>query len=135
MNRSNRKSPFHKKRFYGRPENAEKRMEVLDKFVSGKATLVKTITELGEMYCPAKLNLIYKKDILEKLKKGEYTKEQADGKLRFFYHLPHEFTPRPNGNKRSNRKSRNNNTTNRKPNANNRTNNKKNNNVKANNAN
>lgn len=109
LHRSPRKSKKTggKKRFGRRPPpppNPEA-IKILDEFLEGKVTLAKAVTELQDIYCPSKLNLTYKKEILELLKKGELQKEEAERKLRFFFRLPHEFIPKNkpvNGNKKNN---------------------------------
>lgn len=85
------------------PPNPEA-IKILDEFSEGKITLAKAVTELQDIYCPSKLNLSYKKEVLESLKKGELQKDEAERKLRFFFRLPHEFVPKnkPNGNKKNN---------------------------------
>lgn len=117
-----------KKRSFKKPRverNTTKSMKVLDAFVDGKLSEAMTVKALQELYCPTKLNTKYKKDVLDKLKKGELTKEEAERKLHFFVRLEHEFVPKNNANKRVVNKKNNNNKRN-----NNNKNNKKNNNNK-----
>lgn len=105
--RSRKKTQKGGKRFNKRPPlppNPEV-IKILDEFTEGKITLAKAVTELQDIFCPSKLNLSYKKEVLEALKKGELPKDEAERKLRFFFRLPHEFIPKnkpPNGNKKNN---------------------------------
>lgn len=113
--------------FKGKPRierNTTKPMKVLDAFVDGKLSEAMTVKALQELYCPTKLNMTYKKDVLDKLKKGELSKEEAERKMHFFVRLEHDFVPKNNANKkRSNNNKKNNNNKKRSNN-----NNKKNNN-------
>ena len=109
MRRSARKGG---KRSFDKPRierNTNKQMKVLDAFAAGKVTEAATIKALQELYCPTKLNLRYKKEVLDKLKAGELSKEEAERKLHFFLRLEHEFVPRNNANKKVNKKNNNNN--------------------------
>ena len=96
-------SPSKKsKRFPNR--NTKESMTILNKYVKGDIKNANdTIKHLEKVFLPTQLNLTYKKDILEQLKKGKLTAEEAERKLHFFVRLEREFVPR-NNNKKSNEK-------------------------------
>lgn len=115
-----RKNSFKRR---GPNRNTKIQIDVLDKFVDGKLSDAATIKSLQESYCPSiKLNLKYKKEVLDKLKKGELQKDEAERKLHFFSRLEHEFVPR-NDKKNNNRKPNNMKQNNKKNNNNNKKNN------------
>lgn len=86
-------------------------MKVLDDFQAGKLTLAKTVGELQDIFCPTKLNLKFKKEVLEQFKKGEISKEEAERKLHMFFRFEREFIPKNTmtANKNKNKNKNNNN--------------------------
>jgi hypothetical protein len=92
----NKHSPS--KRFYNR--DTKESMEILEKFTKGDKNANETIKDLQQIFLRSDLNDKYKKDILDKLKSGELTSEEAERKLHFFIRLEREFVSRNNSNKK-----------------------------------
>jgi hypothetical protein len=92
----NKHSPS--KRFYNR--DTKESMEILEKFTKGDKNANETIKDLHQIFLRSDLNDKYKKDILDKLKSGELTSEEAERKLHFFIRLEREFVSRNNSNKK-----------------------------------
>lgn len=92
----NKHSPS--KRFSNR--DTKESMEILEKFTKGDKNANETIKDLQQIFLRSDLNDKYKKDILDKLKSGELTSEEAERKLHFFIRLEREFVSRNNSNKK-----------------------------------
>jgi len=86
------KSSFQKGRFPER--NTTEAIKIVKSFKDGSKNEEETLTELYDIYFPKKLNLKYKNEILDKIKSNEYTLEEGERKLHWFFRLPHEYIER-----------------------------------------
>ena len=86
------KSSFGKGRFPER--NTTESMKIVESYKSGDKNEGETLTELYDVYFPKHLNLKYKNEVLGKIKSNEYTTEEGERKLHWFFRLPHEYIER-----------------------------------------
>ena len=98
------KSSFGKGRFPER--NTTESMKIVESYKSGDKNEGETLTELYDVYFPKHLNLKYKNEVLGKIKSNEYTTEEGERKLHWFFRLPHEYVERSNANRSPKRNTR-----------------------------
>ena len=77
-------------------------LDILDKFAADKITEVDALKKLYDLYWlpppPINSNLKFKKETLDKLKKGEINKETAERNLRTMFKIRGDYIPRNNKN-------------------------------------
>src|SRR3989304_2550867 len=84
-----------KKRFFPQRDTTEA-MKLIRSFVEDKLNEDQILEELHKVYFPSDLNLKYKKEILGKLKSKEYTEEEGERKLHWFFRLPYTYIEKTN---------------------------------------